>query len=44
MVCPGSQKEAKITNRDNEIWPGSHVNRLPSITPEILRKLVEGLR
>lgn len=30
MVCPGSQKEAKITNRDNEIWPGSHVNRLPS--------------
>lgn len=29
MVCPGSQKEAKITNRDNEIWPGSHVNRLP---------------
>ena len=30
MVCPGSPKEAKITNRDNEIWPGSHVNRLPS--------------
>ena len=30
MVCPGSQKEAKITKRDNEIWPGSHVNRLPS--------------
>ena len=28
--CPGSQKEAEITNRDNEIWPGSHVNRLPS--------------
>ena len=27
---PGQKHPRKITNRDNEIWPGSHVNRLPS--------------
>lgn len=31
--CPGSQKEAEITNRDSEICPGNRVNRLPS-SPE----------
>ena len=35
--CPGSQKEAEITNRDSEICPGNRVNRLPSSPEHQLR-------